>query len=56
VEDFADQVVGDGAVVAGELGEEGFVVGGSLQAEGGQSEACGPSSGAAVQDFDLAWC
>ena len=36
VEDLADQVVGYRTVVAGELGEERFVVGGFLQTEGGQ--------------------
>ena len=52
-EDLPDQVVGDRAVVAGELVEERVAVGGPGERECGQPQPGDPAAGALVQGVDL---
>ena len=52
-EDLSGQVVGDRAVVAGELVEERVAVGGLGERECGQAQPGGPAAGALVQRVDL---
>ena len=52
-EDLSHQVVGDRALVAGELVEERVAVGGPGDRERGQPQAGGPTAGALVQRVDL---
>ena len=52
-EDLSGQVVGDRAVVAGELVEERVAVGGPGECECGQAQPGGPAAGALVQRVDL---
>ena len=52
-EDLPGQVVGDRAVVAGELVEERVAVGGLGERERGQAQPGGPAAGALVQGVDL---